>query len=82
MTTEEVGVTAFLEGNGIACTETDLGEFIVQISGDKPYHIVTPAMHLSASDVAKIFHEKFDLPEDATPGQITGFVRPHLSGTV
>jgi len=78
MTTEEVGVTTFLQKNGIDCVETDLGEFIVQVSDDKPYHIVTPAMHLSAGDVAKIFHEKFDLPEDATPDQVAAFVRPHL----
>jgi len=78
MTTEETDVTTFLEKNGIECTETDLGEFIVQISDDKPYHIVTPAMHLSAGDVAKIFHDKYDMPEDATPGDITAFVRPHL----
>ncbi len=78
MTTEEVDVTTFLEKNGIECTETDLGEFIVQISDDKPYHIVTPAMHLSAGDVAKIFHDKYDIPEDATPAEITAFVRPHL----
>ncbi len=78
MTTEEVGVTTFLQKNGISCTETDLGEFIVQISDDKPYHIVTPAMHLSAGDVAKIFHDKYNLSADATPGQITDFVRPLL----
>ncbi len=78
MTTEEVGVTTFLEKNGIECTETDLGEFIVQISDDKPYHIVTPAMHLSAADVAKIFHEKYDMPPESAPEEIASFVRPHL----
>ena len=78
MTTEEIGLTTFLEKNGVECTETDLGEFIVQISDDKPYHIVTPAMHLSAGDVAKIFHEKHDLPEDSSPEEIAAFVRPLL----
>lgn len=78
MITEEIGLTEFLEKNGIECLETDLGEYIVQISGDKPYHIVTPAMHLSAKEVAGIFHEKFNLPKESTPEQITAFVRKKL----
>ena len=78
MVSEETGLTEFLEKNGITCLETDLGEYIVQISEDKPYHIVTPAMHLSAADVSAIFHKKFNLPEDATPEDITAFVRTNL----
>jgi L-lactate dehydrogenase complex protein LldF len=78
MVTEELELTEFLEKNGIECLETDLGEYIVQISGDKPYHIVTPVMHRSAADIAKIFHEKFGLSPQATPEEITLFVREHL----
>ncbi len=78
MVTEEAGITTFLEKNGVECFETDLGEYIVQISNDKPYHIVTPAMHLSADDVAKIFHNRFDLPRDSSPDEITKFVRQTL----
>lgn len=78
MVSEEVGLTEYLEKNGIECLETDLGEYIVQISGDKPYHIVTPAMHLSAGDVAKIFNKRFGLAEESTPEEITAFVRQTL----
>ncbi|TVR42402.1 MAG: lactate utilization protein [Bacteroidia bacterium] len=78
MVTEEIGISEFLLKNGIECLETDLGEYIVQISNDRPYHIVTPAMHLSAADVAKIFHKQFGLSEKATPGEITKFVRETL----
>ena len=78
MVTEEIGLTEFLEKNGIETIETDLGEYIVQLSNDKPYHIITPIMHRSAADVSKIFHEKFGLPEDSTPAQITSFVRTTL----
>ncbi len=78
MITEEIGLTEFLEKNGIECVETDLGEYIVQISNDKPYHIVTPAMHLSAKQVAGIFHKQFGLSENATPEEITAFVRDTL----
>ena len=80
MVTEEIGLTEFLEKNGIETIETDLGEYIVQLSQDKPYHIVTPIMHRSAADVAKIFHEKFGLPENSTPAGITAFVRSTLRG--
>lgn len=78
MVSEEAGLTEFLEKNGIESLETDLGEYIVQLLGERPYHIVTPAMHLSSEDVAKLFHERFGLPEDSTPVEITAFVRNTL----
>ncbi len=78
MVTEEIGLTEFLEKNGIETLETDLGEYIVQLCNEKPYHIVTPVMHKSARDVARIFHQKFGLPEDSTPAEITAFVRTTL----
>jgi L-lactate dehydrogenase complex protein LldF len=71
MVTEEIHLNEFLESNHIESLETDLGEYIVQLLGQKPYHIVTPAMHLSKEDIAKLFHEKFGTPIDATPEQIT-----------
>jgi len=78
MTTEEIHVNAALEKEGIESIETDLGEFIVQLREEHPYHIVTPAMHLSKEDVAKTFHEKFNLPAGSTPKEITAFVRKRL----
>jgi len=78
MTTEEIHVNTALSAAGIESVETDLGEFIVQLRDEAPYHIVTPAMHLSKEDVAKTFNEKYDLPIDATPKQITVFVRELL----
>src|ERR1700744_449520 len=71
MVTEEIHLNHFLEANNIESLETDLGEYIVQLLGQKPYHIITPAMHLSKEDIAKLFHEKFGTPEDATPEQLT-----------
>ena len=78
MTTEEIGVNKALEEEGIESIETDLGEFIVQLRDEHPYHIVTPAMHLSKEDVAKTFHEKYQLPIESTPKEITAFVRKRL----
>ncbi|HYK75472.1 MAG TPA: LutB/LldF family L-lactate oxidation iron-sulfur protein [Daejeonella sp.] len=71
MVTEEIHLNEFLEHNHISALESDLGEYIVQLLGQKPYHIVTPAMHLSKEDIAKLFHEKFETPIDATPEQLT-----------
>jgi len=71
MTTEEIHLNEFLEERGVEAIESDLGEYIVQLLGQKPYHIVTPAMHLSLADIAKLFHEKFNTPIDATAEQLT-----------
>jgi L-lactate dehydrogenase complex protein LldF len=71
MVTEEIHLNDFLTKNNIESLETDLGEYIVQLLGQKPYHIVTPAMHLSKDDIAKLFNERFGTPIDATPEQLT-----------
>ncbi|WP_299285414.1 LutB/LldF family L-lactate oxidation iron-sulfur protein [uncultured Mucilaginibacter sp.] len=71
MVTEEIHINEFLTENNIESLETDLGEYIVQLLGQKPYHIVTPAMHLSKEDIAKLFNERFGTPIDATPEQLT-----------
>ena len=71
MVTEEIELNEFLEHNQIETLESDLGEYIVQLLGQKPYHIVTPAMHLSKEDIARLFNRKFGTPIDATPEQLT-----------
>ncbi|RCH56726.1 iron-sulfur cluster-binding protein [Mucilaginibacter hurinus] len=78
MVTEEIHLNAFLESNQVESLETDLGEYIVQLLGQKPYHIVTPAMHLSKEDIARLFYEKFDTPIDFTPEQLTQKARELL----
>ena len=78
MTTEEIELNHHLEQMGVESLETDLGEYIVQLAGEKPYHIVTPCMHKSRHDIAELFHEKFNTPEGSTPEYLTGFVREKL----
>ncbi len=78
MTTEEIELNHFVEQIGIEVVETDLGEFIVQQAGEKPYHIVTPAMHKSKEDVAELFTKKFNTPEGSSPQFIAGYVRKLL----
>lgn len=78
MITEELHLNPFLEQQGVEVLETDLGEYIVQLRDEAPYHIVTPAMHLSKEEIALLFHEKFNLDKDASPELITAFVRKLL----
>ncbi|MBS1920025.1 MAG: iron-sulfur cluster-binding protein [Bacteroidetes bacterium] len=78
MVTEEIHLNNFLKENGIESVETDLGEYIQQLDGEPPYHIVTPAMHKSKEDVAKLFSEKLGTDPRATPEQMTLVARSIL----
>jgi L-lactate dehydrogenase complex protein LldF len=78
MVTEEIELNDYLEKEGIESIETDLGEFIVQVAGEKPYHIVTPAMHKSKEDVATLFHKEFKTPLNSKPEELTLFAREFL----
>lgn len=78
MVTEEIHLNDYLEKIGIESIETDLGEYIQQLDGEPPYHIVTPAMHKSKEDVAKLFAEKLGVPEGLSPEQITRIAREKL----
>ena len=59
MVTEEIHLNQYLEQKGIESVETDLGEYIQQLDGEPPYHIVTPAMHKSKEDVAKMLAKTY-----------------------
>lgn len=78
MVTEELKLNHFLEEQGIESVETDLGEYIQQLDGEPPYHIVTPAMHKSKEDVAKLFYEKLHTKPNLTPQELTLVAREKL----
>ncbi len=80
MATEEIDLNPALEKMGCEVTETDLGEFIIQVAGQKPSHLVAPAVHLNTQEIAKLFREKlqFDGPADAKA--MTMFARKILRG--
>ena len=78
MVTEEIQLNEFLERNNIESVETDLGEYIQQLAGEPPYHIVTPAMHKSKEDVAKLFSDKLGTDPAFTPEQLTLVARQTL----
>jgi L-lactate dehydrogenase complex protein LldF len=71
MVTEEIHLNDAMKQHGIESIETDLGEYIQQLDGEAPYHIVTPAMHKSKEDVAKLFAEKLGTDPKLTPEQLT-----------
>lgn len=62
MISEEIELNHALAGYGIRAVETDLGEYIVQLRGERPSHIITPAVHLRRQEVGELFHEKLGIP--------------------
>ena len=78
MVTEEIHLNKFLEENNIESLETDLGEYIQQLDNEAPYHIVTPAMHKSKEDIAKLFHEKLNTAPDLSPAELTLIARQKM----
>ena len=74
MVTEEIQLNHFLEKHGIESIETDLGEFIQQLDGEAPYHIVTPATHKSKEDIP-LFAEKLGTAPRLRPEQLTLIAR-------
>ncbi|WP_153797584.1 LutB/LldF family L-lactate oxidation iron-sulfur protein [Foetidibacter luteolus] len=78
MVTEEIHLNKYLEQNGIESVETDLGEYIQQLDNEPPYHIVTPAMHKSKEDVARLFADKLGVPGGLSPEELTLVAREKL----
>lgn len=78
MVSEEIGLNPYLIDRGFSVTETDLGEFIVQLAGDEPSHIIAPVMHLTRFDVGRLFAEKLGVPETSDPAVMNEIARRHL----
>lgn len=75
MTTEEIHLNPFLEKKGFTVVETDLGEFIVQLRDEPPYHLVFPAMHLKRDQISAIFEEKLGSQHTDSPEALTMIAR-------
>jgi L-lactate dehydrogenase complex protein LldF len=78
MTTEEVDLNERLEHHGLESVETDLGEYILQLAHEKPYHIVAPALHKTRYDVAEIFSKQLHIPQETVPEKQTAIARAVL----
>jgi len=78
MVTEEIHLNTALENLGCDVVETDLGEYIVQLRNEPPYHIVTPAMHLTRTQIADLFREKLDGVSSDDPNELVNAARCKL----
>ena len=78
MISEEIEVNHALEAAGHRVVETDLGEYIVQLRGEKPAHIITPAVHLRRHEVGKLFQEKLGIPYSEDVPTLTNTARKVL----
>jgi len=78
MATEEIHLNHVLEQAGLKVVETDLGEYIIQLAGEPPSHIVAPVIHKRLEEIAEIFHEKLDMPRTMDPTQMTSAARVRL----
>ncbi|MHB8765397.1 MAG: LUD domain-containing protein [Deferrisomatales bacterium] len=78
MTAEEVELNEALEAAGCRVTETDLGEFIVQLAGERPSHILAPAIHRDRRQVAELFSEHLGTAPDLDVGGLVRAARAAL----
>jgi L-lactate dehydrogenase complex protein LldF len=78
MASEEIHLNKYLEQSGIEMCETDLGEWIVQLAGQTPSHMVMPAIHLTKEEVAGIFSDKVEQGQSAEIARLVKFARGKL----
>jgi L-lactate dehydrogenase complex protein LldF len=78
MVTEEIGLNPALREAGIEVNETDLGEYIVQLAGESPSHIIAPAIHKTREQIGQLFAEKLGIPYTDDPPVLTQAARKAL----
>jgi L-lactate dehydrogenase complex protein LldF len=78
MVSEEINLAHVMELAGLDVVETDLGEFIVQISKDKPSHLVAPIVHMDRRSIAEVFSTHFKTPYNDDPQALTMQARAYL----
>jgi L-lactate dehydrogenase complex protein LldF len=78
MATEEIGLNSALAGAGIRVVETDLGEYIAQLAGVLPSHIVVPVVHLTKEGIAGLFRSKLGVDAPPDPKALTELARGRL----
>lgn len=78
MATEEIDLAAALRAAGIASLETDLGEYVVEVAGERPSHMVTPAIHKTIPQIAALLSATAGRALPSDPQELTRWVRDHL----
>jgi L-lactate dehydrogenase complex protein LldF len=80
MVSEELNLNHVLAEAGIRALETDLGEYIVQLAGQRPVHLVAPSMHMTAGEVGRLFADKLGEPYTENHTELTAIARRRLRG--
>ena len=78
MVSEEIGLNDALIDAGIEVSETDLGEYIIQLAGETPSHIIAPAIHKTRHDVGSLFADQLEIPYEDDPPRLTWIARKAL----
>ena len=78
MVSEEMSLNPYLEEMGVEPVETDLGEYIIQLAQETPFHIIAPAMHKTKEDVSQLFEEKIQRPNLKSIEEMAGAAREVL----
>ena len=78
MISEEMGLNHQLIDDGVETVETDLGEYLIQLRNETPYHIFAPAIHMSKEDVSTTLHEKIGTPLYENIEDLAGAARHKL----
>lgn len=78
MVTEEIELNSHLQKKGIEVIETDLGEWLIQLAGERPSHITAPALHLTKEKIAELLEKKFNQKIIPEPKAIVNFVRKNI----
>ncbi len=78
MVSEEIGLNHYLEETRLEVLETDLGEFIIQLAQEPPFHIIVPAIHKTRQQIARLFQEKLGVPYTEDIAELTAIARRTL----
>ncbi|MBM3470025.1 MAG: iron-sulfur cluster-binding protein [Armatimonadetes bacterium] len=78
MTTEEISLNAALEAAGARVVETDLGEYVVQLAGERPSHLIAPVIHKPTEEIADLFVRKLGVPRYERPEELARVAREVL----
>jgi len=78
MVSEETHLNGALERAGLSVIETDLGEYIVQLGGDRPSHIIAPIVHMTREQVGRLMHERLNVPYSDDTETLARYARERL----
>ncbi|MDE7469601.1 MAG: iron-sulfur cluster-binding protein [Desulfovibrionaceae bacterium] len=78
MISEEIHLNPFLQEQGIQVVETDLGEFIIQLNGEPPSHIIVPAVHKNRYEIGRIFENELKVPYTDDVQELNAIARKSL----